>query len=282
MTDSSSTPQVTVVMGAYNCVATLDEAIQSLVDQTYAEWDLVVCDDASTDGTHERLLHWRDVLGEARVTVLRNEVNAKLAATLNRCLARATGQLVARMDGDDVSVPDRLERQVRYLQAHPDVDLVGTAMRRFDPAGLADVVSPPPAPDRWSLRTGVPFCHATIVVRREVFDAVGGYRVVPRTERTEDLDLWFRFFDQGFVGRNLAEPLYLVREDASAIRRRTLRNRSNVVLVQLEGYRLLGYPRRWYVHPVLGLAKAAVPARAASAYRRVQKWLSARRSGALA
>ena len=210
--------------------------------------------------------------------MLHNQVNARLAATLNRCLEHATGPLVARMDGDDVSVPDRLERQVRYLEAHPDVDLVGTAMRRFDAAGIADVVSPPPAPDRWSLRTGVPFCHATIVARRQVFDAVGGYRVVPRTERTEDLDLWFRFFDQGLTGRNLAEPLYLVREDASAIRRRTLRNRINVMLVQLEGYRLLGYPRRWYVQPVLGVAKAVVPARAVGVYRRMQKWLSSRRS----
>jgi glycosyltransferase EpsE len=278
MTGLSSMPRVTVVMGAYNCAATLDEALQSLVDQTYAEWDLVVCDDASTDGTHERLLHWRDLLGDGRVTVLRNPVNAKLAATLNRCLAHATGPLVARMDGDDVCVPDRFERQVRYLQTHADVDLVGTAMRRFDVAGLADVVSPPPAPDRWSLRTGVPFCHATIVARREVFDAVGGYRVAPRTERTEDLDLWFRFFDQGFTGRNLAEPLYLVREDASAIRRRTVRTRLNVMLVQLEGYRRLGYPRRWYVHPVLGVAKAAVPAPAVGAYRNMQKWLSAKRS----
>ena len=158
-----------------------------------------------------------------------------------------------------------------FLEQHPEVDLVGTAMQRFDATGLADVVAPPAVPDRWSLRNGVPFCHATIVARAHVFSDVGNYTVSRRAERNEDLDLWFRFYAEGMTGRNLVEPLYLVREDLSAIRRRTLRNRLNVMRTTVAGYARLGYPLHWYVRPVLSLGKALVPAKATLAYRGYQK-----------
>ena len=220
MTSSDDKPRVTVVMGVYNCADTLDEALDSLVNQTYSNWDLVVCDDASIDATYQKLLDWQQRL-PGQLTVLRNEVNAKLAYSLNRCLEQATGDLIARMDGDDLSMPDRFTRQVAYLQSHPEAVLVGTAMQRFSAAGLADVLPIPEQPDVSSLRSGSPFCHATIMCRRTVFETLKGYVDLPRTQRVEDLDLWFRFYAQGFVGHNLSEPLYLVREDLAAIRRRT-------------------------------------------------------------
>ena len=267
---TASRPLVSVVMGAYNCSTTVDEAVESIVGQTYPNWELVVCDDHSSDGTYDLLLAWQARYPD-RIIVLRNERNSKLSFTLNRCLDVASGELIARMDGDDISVPDRLERQVAFLDRHPEVDLVGTAMQRFDASGFADVVAPPTEPDRWSLRRGVPFCHATIVARAHVFSTVGNYTVSRRAERNEDLDLWFRFYAEGLNGRNLAEPLYLVREDLSAIRRRTMRNRLNVMLTTLAGYSRLGYPLRWYPRPVLALGKALAPAKATLAYRGLQK-----------
>jgi glycosyltransferase EpsE len=253
-------------MAVFNCIDTIDEALSSLIDQTFQDWELILCDDASVDGTHERLLEFASAHSD-RVTVLRNAVNSKLAYSLNRCLEIATGTYVARMDGDDISVPQRLEKQVAYLDAHPDVDLVGTAMQRFDQSGRKDVVSLDPEPDRHSLRRGVPFAHATIVARRSVYEALGGYTVALRTERCEDCDLWFRFVAQGYVGHNLGEPLYLVREDQHAIRRRTLAVRWNTYRTTLIGFRALKYPLRWYVFPTLSLLKSFVPARAVSMYR---------------
>lgn len=275
----TASPRVSFVMGAYNCAPTLDAALQSIVDQTYTNWDLVVCDDASTDGTYEKLLAWQARYPD-QMTVLRNAENSKLSFTLNRCLEVASGDLIARMDGDDLSVPERLEAQVAFLDDHPEVDLVGTAMRRFSEAGDADVVCPPAEPDRWSLRYGVPFCHATILARPHVFARTGGYSVLPRAERNEDLDLWFRFYSVGLTGRNLQEPLYRVREDISAIRRRTWRNRLNVFRTTVHGFRLLRYPWHWYLRPVLALGKALVPARAAVGFRSFQRLRAERRDTA--
>lgn len=272
-------PKVSVIMGVFNCADTLDQALESIAAQTWTDWELVVCDDGSTDATPEVLNRWHERLA-GQMTLLRNGKNSKLSYTLNRCLAAASGELVARMDGDDVSTAERLERQVAFLDAHPDVDLLGTWMRRFNDAGPADVVSVPAQPDRWSMREGVPFCHATIMARRGVFERVGNYTVSPRAVRNEDLDLWFRFFAADLSGANLPEPLYLVREDISAIRRRTVRARLNIFLTTVDGYRMLRYPLHWYLRPVLSLGKALVPASGTAAYRRFQKWRANRRDAA--
>lgn len=266
-----TTPRVSVIMGAYNCASTLDEALESIRLQSFDDWEMVICDDGSSDATWDLLASWRDRY-PGQITILRNDRNRQLSFTLNRCLAAASGDLIARMDADDRALPERLEKQVAYLDAHPETDLVGTRMRRFSEDGLADVVDVPENPDRWSLKNGVPFCHATILARREVFERVGNYTVSARAVRNEDLDLWFRFFDASLRGVNIPEPLYLVREDVAAMRRRTIKGRFNVFLTQVNGYRLLGYPRRWYVWPALSLTKALVPIRLAAAYRRLQKW----------
>lgn len=262
-------PRVSVIMATYNCAHTLQEALDSLAAQTYRNWDLVVCDDASTDDSHAMLVRFADG-NPNKVTILRNEVNSKLAFSLNRCLEHASGDYIARMDGDDISRPERLAAQVAALDNAPDVAVVGTAMQRFDATGIKDVIRLDPAPTRQSMRRGVPFAHATIMMRPETYAALGGYTVSRRTERTEDYDLWFRFFAHGFKGYNLQEPLYLVREDGAAIRRRTLSVRWQGYQTTLFGFRLLGYPRRWYIRPTLELLKILIPPGVVGAYRRWQ------------
>lgn len=261
--------KVSVIMAAFNAADTLVEALDSIAAQSYENWELIVCDDASTDGTY-RLLEDFKARFPGQVVLLRNERNAKLAYSLNRCLEHVTGQYVARMDADDRSTPNRFRLQVDFLEAHPDVDLVGTAMQRFDENGLHDVVLLPLAPNRFSLRYGVTFAHATVMARREVFRELDGYVDVERTVRCEDHDLWFRFFAAGFEGRNLAEPLYHVREDTAALKRRTWRVRWNTYRTVVAGFRLLDFPIHWYFRPTLALAKGLVPYRVIGAYRQWQ------------
>lgn len=266
-----STPAVSIIMSVYNSESTLLDALDSIVQQTFDDWELIVCDDASTDAT-AALLHSFVVAHPAhRIVLLSNKVNRKLAYSLNRCLEASSGALIARMDGDDVSEPERLERQVSFLNDHPEVDLVGTSMRRFNSRGLGEIIGPAAlAPDRGLLgRTAwVPFCHATIVARRSVFAAVGNYTVSWRTRRAEDLDLWFKFFAADLVGRNLPEPLYRVREDEAAVRRRTASTRLGVVFTRIRGNWSLKYPVNAYVVPALELAKILVPFRIILWHRR--------------
>ncbi|AQP45756.1 glycosyltransferase family 2 protein [Tessaracoccus flavus] len=273
-----TTPRVSIIMAVLNAQTTLEAALASIAAQTFTDWEFVICDDGSSDETAEILASFRSTLGAERVTVLTNPVNRKLAYSLNRCLDAARGEFIARMDGDDLSEPDRLEKQLAYLDDHADVDLVGTAMRRFNGGGLGEVVQPAAeAPDRWVLAraSGAPFFHATVLARRAVFDAVGNYTVSWRTERCEDLDLWYKFFAAGLRGRNLSEPLYRVREDAAAIRRRRPWGRLGSFATSFKGAWMLGYPPSAYIRELANLMKIFVPYRVFDLHR---AWTQSRAS----
>lgn len=253
-------PRVSVIMATYNCHETLLDAVGSIEQQTYSNWELVVCDDGSDDGTYELLLGVAERLGP-RMVLLRNDVNKKLAYSLNRCIEVSSGEYLARMDGDDRSMPNRFETQVAFLDAHPSISVVGTGMQRFNESGQGEVLHPMPDPNRETLASGrrLPFFHATILARRAMFDAVGGYTVSWRTERGQDLDLWFKFFRAGLSGANIDEPLYQVREDAAAIRRRTPRARVGGYVTRLKGNWTLQYPPIAYLRPTVEFLKILIP-----------------------
>lgn len=262
-------PFVSIVMATFNSAPTLSAALDSIANQTYQNWELIVCDDASTDETLIVLRDFAKAQGE-RVKILRNFTNRRLAYSLNKCLKSAKGAYIARMDADDISLPQRLQCQVTYLTRNPQIDVVGSWMQRFNSDGVQDVVAMPPAPNRWSMRHGVPFAHATIMARREVYESLNGYTVSNRTARGQDRDLWFRFFAAGMSGANLTDVLYLVREDEAAIQRRTSLVRWNAYRTAILGHKMLGYPRHWLFWPTLALLKVAVPTRLVLHYRTLQ------------
>lgn len=264
--------KISIIMGIFNCADTLPEAIDSIIAQTYTDWELIMCDDCSTDDTYKVAEEYKNKYPE-KIILVRNEVNSRLAFSLNHCLKYADGDFIARMDGDDISVPERFEIQVDYLINHPEYDMVGCAMQRFsDKGGLADINYAVDNPDYYTLKSRIPFNHATIVARRKVFDTIGGYTVCERTQRCEDHDLWFHFYKAGFKGYNLRDALYMVREDAAAIRRRTAKTRYYALKTTYIGFKMLGYPKRWLIKPTLrSILKSITPYKIAELYR---KWQS--------
>lgn len=263
--------KVSVIMGIYNCEKTLNYAIDSILAQTYTNWELILCDDCSTDNTYQVANEYVRKYPD-KIILLKNEKNSFLAYTLNHCLEKATGEFVARMDGDDACVPERFEKQVEFLRTHMDVVLVGTGMQRFYNDGSYGAVAVrPPEPDKFTPHhNGPSFNHATIMAYKSVFDSLGGYTVCPRTVRGQDRDLWFRFFAAGYKGMNMQEPLYLVREDVEAIKRRTFKDRWISFQTEIYGYKLLKYPVYWYIMPVVRLLKALVPQKLQMVYRDIQ------------
>lgn len=250
---------ISVIMSVYNCADTLRDAIDSILAQTYTNWEFVICNDCSTDNTFAICQSYAKKYPDKFVLV-QNDVNRKLAYSLNHCLEHASGKFVARMDGDDRSHPDRFEKQVKYLIEHPEIDLVGCAAQRFNENGLNDIYYMDEHPDRYSLYRKVPFGHAMIMTYKRVYDALDGYVVAKRTERGQDYDLWFRFFHKGFQGANLQEALYDVREDDNAIRRRTFKVRWRTYQTTRMGYKLLNYPIRWRILAFLSVvAKSMTP-----------------------
>lgn len=188
-------PRVSVVLPVHNGAAHLKQSIDSILGQTYADLELIIIDDASTDASPEVLSR----LSDPRVSVHHNDRNLGLPATLNIGVAAASGEFVARQDQDDYSHRDRLKQQVAFLDTHPDVGLVGTWATILGPSqrdGWVPVgAHRHPARDavlRWRLCWNNPFVHSSVVVRHSVLDAVGGYATAVDRLVPEDYELWSR------------------------------------------------------------------------------------------
>lgn len=239
-------PKVSILMGIYNCAPTLREAVESILSQTFTDWELILCEDGSRDDTYAIAQEYRRAHPD-RIILLRNEKNMGLNHTLNRCLQAASGEYCARMDGDDLSLPDRFEKQVAFLDAHPEYAIVSTPMIFFDEQGewgRNQMIERPQRDD--FIHHSPVHCHAPCMIRREAYLAVGGYTEDLRMLRFEDVNLWYKLYAAGYQGYNLSEPLYMMRDGREAAGRRGLRSRMNGVYVTYVGFRLFRYP--WYMY----------------------------------
>ena len=237
-------PRVSVIMGIYNCAHTLDEALVSLLNQTYKDFEVIMCDDGSTDDT-AKIAQEYVIKYPNRFVLLQNHNNLGLNKTLNRCLKKAKGEYSARMDGDDISLPERIKKEVDALDAHPEFAVVSTPMIYFDETGdwgKGTAIEYPQISD--FIHHSPFFCHAPCMIRKDVFISVGGYSEDSRTIRFEDCHLWYKIYAAGYKGFNLTDPLYKMRDDSNAYKRRTLRSRMNASYVKYVGFKMLHMP--WY------------------------------------
>jgi glycosyltransferase involved in cell wall biosynthesis len=196
--------RVTVVMSAYNVESFVEDAVDSVLGQTYRDFDLVVVDDGSTDGTTELL---RD-LHDPRLLVV-EQPNGGVWAALNAGLRHAHRELIARMDADDLTHPRRLARQVDFLDRHPRVGLLGTGFYKIDRDGRIQMLVHYPTDDRAlkrQLTRENAFLHPTVVFRRRILERTGPYRC----HEAEDYDLWLRVSERVTVA-NLEAPLHRLR-----------------------------------------------------------------------
>ncbi len=181
-------------MPAFNAEPWIGEAIESIVCQTFTDWELLIVNDGSTDGTDAVLASFDD----RRLRILEQE-NRGVALALNRGLQEATGDLVARMDADDISYPERLARQVDYLDRHQRLAVVGSSYRNVRADGTSNEVRvlQRPFDVRRDLHVRCPIGHPTVMYRRDAVLAVGGYR--PEWQPAEDWDLWWRLRAHGIA-----------------------------------------------------------------------------------
>jgi len=175
-------------MSVYNGEKYLREAVDSILGQTVRDFELIIVDDGSTDGTWAILQNYND----PRIVLLYNEENVGLTRSLNKGLAVARGEYIARMDADDVSLPKRLEKQVAYLDANPEVGLLGTWIKIIGERGeRLSVLRKPIDPlfIKWSLLFDNCLVHSTVVYRRSLVEKLGGYNPI---RYAQDYDLWSR------------------------------------------------------------------------------------------
>ncbi|RAS79919.1 glycosyltransferase [Priestia endophytica] len=251
-------PKVSIIMGIYNCEKYLSESIDSILNQTFRDWELIMCDDGSKDNTLNIAQNYRNQYPE-KIKVIKNKKNMGLNYTLNRCLSIASGEYIARQDGDDIALYDRLEKEVTFLDNNHDYALVGTDMVLFDDRGDWGKTNTAEKPTKHNFSKGTPFCHATCVVRKHVLEEVEGYSIDDKLLRVEDYHLWFKIYSKGYIGYNIKEYLYKMRDDREASRRRTFKSRINEARVKLIGFRMLELPLITYIYILKPLLLAIIP-----------------------
>lgn len=242
--------KISILMGIYNCAQTLREAIDSIIAQTYDNWEFIICDDGSKDESYAIALEYAAKYPK-RFRIIQNEINLGLNATLNKCLRLADGDYIARMDGDDSSTPDRFEKEVAVLNAHSEYAIVSCHMTTFDEGGQWGVIKTLETPQIRDFPTTVPmFCHAPCMIRREAFLDVEGYTEDKRLLRVEDYHLWYKFYAKGYRGYNIQEPLYKMRDDRNALHRRTASARINGIYATFVGFKMVKLPAWMYIYAV--------------------------------
>lgn len=239
--------KISVIMGIYNCESTLPEAIDSLLRQTYRGWKLIMCDDGSEDGTYAVAKRYQEEYPD-KIVLIKNKKNKGLNDTLNRCLKYADTEFIARMDGDDISLPTRFEEEIRFLDEHKEYAIVSTQMIYFDGSGEFCRGRESGEPKVSDMVKGTPFCHAPCMVRKEAYDAIGGYSNAKNKLRVEDWDLWIRMYEKGFKGYNIGKPLYEMRDDRNAYKRRKFKFRLNEAYVSRLAVKTFGLPKWMYIY----------------------------------
>lgn len=251
---------ISVIMGIYNCEDTLEEALDSIVRQTYTNWELIMCDDGSRDNTYEVAKKYVDFHPQYRMKILRHEKNQGLNQTLNDCLKVATGAFIARMDGDDISLPERFEKEMREFEKEPELSVVSCPMIYFDENGVwATGKCNTEYPMKKDLVYGTVHAHAPCIIRQEAIRSVGGYSVDKKLLRVEDWHLWVKVYSSGYYGKNLDEPLYMMRDDENATKRRRFRYRLNEAYVSREAVKQFGLPCKYYLFSLWPIIVGLLP-----------------------
>jgi glycosyltransferase involved in cell wall biosynthesis len=237
--DKGNPPLISVVMPVYNAEKYLEKAVASILGQSCVDFELIMVDDGSTDGSSAMLESFRQK--DARVIVQKHPQNQGIAVALNSGLALARGRYIARMDADDISLPDRFEKQVAFLEKHPEIDILGSAVQLIDQRGEKIGTLSAPLGDlaiRWSGLFSSSFLHPTVMLRRSVIVEHNIHYRVPM-DQSEDHDFFTQLLEHAH-GANLAERLLLYRIHSSSVtsyyNRKNLNRKSGLIHANLRRY----------------------------------------------
>lgn len=277
MKQVSGEPPLSVLMGVRyrrEDTALLYRSVQSVLSQTYSRWELLICDDGSTEEARRLLQAFAG--RDPRIRLIRPGGCYGLSEKLNTCLREAKGVWIARMDDDDRSHPERFQKQLDFLKAHPDSAFVGCNAHLWRGGMRAGARILPEHPAVRDFLFTQPFIHPSLIFRREVLLAAGGYSEDKRCVLCEDYDLLLRLYEQGLVGTNLQECLldYTLPESAKGHRR--MSHRWNEAVTRWRRFHALGLMPKALPYVVKPLAVGLLPA---GLLRKIQTYYFHERSG---
>lgn len=250
--------KISVVMSAYNCEKFLIESLDSLLQQSFSDFELIIFDDGSIDGTRNIIIDY--AANDNRIIPIYNEKNMGLTVNLNRGIKLSRGTYIARMDADDISLPERFKKQVHFLENNPDIDLVGTYAIDIDDLGKGihlrmmpqlhqDIINLLPKAN--------PITHSSVMFRKESFKKIGFYNESYNT--TQDYEMWFRAAGIGLKFQNLNEVLLKYRMDSDYVSRKSLKYRLYDCKLRLHSYKYINLPYFLYFYAFIPVLLGLIP-----------------------
>lgn len=247
--------QISVLMSVYKSEKPIyiDRALQSVWDdQTVKPEEIILIQDGPLGKELIEVINlWKEKLGERLVT-LQNETNLGLTKSLNKGLIHAKGELIARMDSDDISHPMRFERQIKYLENHPEIDIVGGALQEFDAENeCLGIRQYPKTPNEVKnyIYKACPLAHPTVMMRRVIFD--NGLKYDERYRMSQDIALWYDALCVGYKIGNLEDVTIYFRRDGDVFKRRSRQKAYNEFCIYMNGIRRYYGLISWrYVYPI--------------------------------
>ena len=239
--------KVSVIMGVYNQwdEQILLDSVNSILKQTLQDFEFIIYDDGSEKQVSESIHKLASL--DDRIVLIGKEENHGLAFSLNQCIEKARGEYIARMDSDDISMPMRLERQVAFMEEHPEYTWCGCNAEVFDENGVWGERKMPESPAAEDYLRFSPFIHPSVMYRAEVFETMKGYQVSEETLRCEDYEIFMRFFQAGYKGYNIQENLFQYRENKASFQRRSFKARKNEAIIRYRNFKNMGilWPKGW-------------------------------------
>ena len=222
--------KISVIMPVYNGEKYLNQAIDSILNQTYSDFEFIIINDCSTDSTEEIVQSYSD----DRIVYLKNEKNSGVAATLNRGLEAARGEYIARMDADDISHPERIEKQVRYMDNNPDVGVCGANAIVFESGEdkYKLVYSEFDEDIRIDMIFNTPFAHPAVIIRNEVL-ILNNIKYDEQFEKSEDYKMWYDILSIS-KGHNLMDFLLRYRHHSKQVSN-TFVEEQSIVMKKIRG-----------------------------------------------
>jgi glycosyltransferase EpsE len=248
---------VSVIMSVYNSSSYMEYAIQSILDQTYTNFEFLIMDDGSLDESLTILQRYEKK--DPRIRVYKNKTNCGLTASLNKLIKKTHGDFIARMDSDDISIKTRLEKQVRYFQTDSNLDILGTFAEDIDKNSHVTRKRKMPVKDREIKRMLPvinPLNHPSVMFKKSIISKIGYYNEKFRT--TQDYDLWFRAAAAGLRFYNIPEFLIQYRVDNNYMTKKAWKYRWTELKIRLAGYKTIKLPfYKWgylFIPLILGIA----------------------------
>lgn len=234
-------PLISVIMGVYNLSPRYKRAINSILNQTYRNFEFIICDDKSEDNTLNILN--KLAKSDYRIRIIKNNKNMGLGASLNNCLKYARGKYIARMDDDDISNLNRFNKELKFLENNSNYAFVSSSYYIDDgQSKKLTIKKMEEKPTKESFLWNSPFLHPCTMFRASALKKVNGYRVCKETIRAEDYDLYMRLYAAGFKGYNIQIPLYTYYIGLNAVKKYSnFKYNIYTAKVRAYGYKLLGF-----------------------------------------